>query len=301
MGEKCKHFSRGICLKKNEAILSTSERSQPSPTSVNRSQLPRKYHDIFGQIHGTLYDLAQEHMKLQPYGLTQNKQQKGLKPAWEISNPKEDDEVMNQEIGNWQAGQMKLREATDKATRDYLRNVSVRGMYANTEEDIEHLLQYLVDCSKYKNNNDKDILRQWLAHNGHQGNKDFINFLAHAGGIISKEGVVLGVSQTDELNWTIENGDIVMNIDISVHSLIMNDRIYANDKNGHMVVTDSPENIKKTGAPLLRFQSQVKLHINNDQVVEPQVTRLIVTSYTSDLQPSDKLVSQNSAISLRTL
>ncbi len=286
-----------LFVEKEEAILPESERAQTSPTAVNRAdldKLPRKYHETFGRIHATLYDLVQEHMNLQQTNVTQNKQ-KGLKPAWEISYPKTDNEIMSQEIGKWQATQMKLRDSTDKASKDYLRNVSVRGMFANTEDDIKHLLQYLVDCSKC-NNNDKETLLQWLAHNGHQGNKDFINQLAHAGALISEEGVVLGVSKTDELNWTIENGEIVMNIDFSVHSLIIDGRIYTHNDTMNMVATDSPENIKKTGTPLLRFQSQVKLHINDEKIVEPQVTRLVVTSGTNDLQPSNQLLPQNSAI-----
>ncbi|CEG57239.1 hypothetical protein [Legionella fallonii] len=280
-----------IFVTRKEAILPESERAQPTPVTVT-GKLPRKYHEIFGPIHCTLYDLAIENKILKQNSITPNSQEKS-KPAWK-ERYRGEGEITNQVVGNWQASRMKLGESTEKASKDYLRNVGVRGMHARIEEDIKPLLQYLVNCTNYQED-DKDILQQWLEHNGHQSNKDFINLLAHAGAIISEKEVVLGGAKTDELNWTVENGEIVMNIDISINSLIMNNKIYINNKHMKLVETDSPP--KTTESPLLRFQSQVKLHINEDHVVEPQISQMIVTSYTNDLQPSDELLQQNSPVS----
>lgn len=283
------HQLAEIMVKNKEIILPESERQQPALTDFAHNssyRLPRnkRYFNIFGSIHGTLQDMLRDYMPFQKTRIVPNKITK-VPSTWEfVYSPNEEGEVMNQSIGRWQASRMTLKTTPDRASFDYQRTISIRGMVAQNEEDIENLLQYLVEGSKYKEQ-EKETVKKWLRHNGDQDNLRFIDLLIGSGEFTAQKSAAILKTTHGGLNWTLEDGAIVMNIDLNVFALIIEGTNYINNNKMEMIEQSDVEQISSEGPPLLRFQAKITLSVNEEHVVEPRVSLIKVTSYTPNLQP----------------
>lgn len=280
-----------LLAENGETILPASELKRQTGTFA--APLASKHHEIFGAIHTSLWKNFSSELS------------SGVLKAWSFSYPKnEKGEVINDAIGEWQSALMKLSEPPNKAFHDFHRNIGIEGISVKTEEQMDYLLWKLVAMTNYPEE-DQAILIKWLKSNGGQENNRFIDLLL-MGKEFTPEMATNMSSISTKQNWTLKEGKIVFECDVTNYALGIEGNPYVN-KNTQTLeeatideLAEFKENIKrgvqKTDIlPMLRFKADVELHINEEKRVEPRIVKLDVTSYNEQLSSPERLYTEEEA------
>ncbi|PWY56192.1 hypothetical protein DGG96_07575 [Legionella qingyii] len=287
---------------RGEVILPAYERKQ-KPINLRHpiDAVSASAENQFGSLHNALVALIMPHYQF----LNEEKLRKTTKKpsiAWNYDYPLDDsNEIMNQAIGEWQANYIKRNSDATKAYRDFTRSTSIRGLTATTNKEVEDLLDYLIAGSDYPQDCGNNI-RQWLQANGGQDINRFLDTLMLSGEFTPEETTSLLNTKGIEQVWCIENGKVVFLYSPIVYSLCMERGIMINDGTGKLTATQNPEHIKdnKTGnyrvLPIMDVKAKIELNAVGDEVI-PSITKLSVTSYSSDLvKPEPKVLDNTNSI-----
>ncbi|MDI9818465.1 MULTISPECIES: hypothetical protein [unclassified Legionella] len=272
-----------ILEKHGERILPQEERQQlPLFLAYDtRPKLETKCHELFGPIHHSLYEAAKPWLQYEE-NANIHKSLNPPKTIWTYTYPTNDNkEILNDPIGVWQASQMNLSSSLTKAYTDFKRDISIRGIKSNTDEDIDALLEYLLESSDYPPG-EKPKIKQWLERNGGQDNNRFFDLLLANGEYSGEPGSANLSSKSLEANWTIEDGKVVMNISMVSYAMLIEGRCFVNSRSGDLIAVE-PDATSKEGPPLLQLQAKIKLSVNDNNRVKPSVVALEVTSFNKEL------------------
>lgn len=273
-----------------EVILPASERRRSTVAFSHVPLLSATHHLVFGPIHRDLFESFLEYLQY-PKNQEIQRSMPSAEAVWTFPYPQDETgEIMNQQIGEWQALQMRLSdESPRRAYADFQRNLSIHGMVGKTEKDVDQLLEYLVADSDYTPEQRAAIIR-WLQSNGGQNNNRFVDQLISSG--IYTDGLPTAnlKSKSAEQNWTIENGKIVLHCDITSYGLMIGGVPYTNSDTKKLETLDDVERLsdpKSRFSPMLRMQATIKLEVDAAGQVEPRIVMLNVTSFNQMLSPPE--------------
>jgi hypothetical protein len=273
-----------LFAKNGETILPVTELDRG--TESISVPLETKHHNLFGTIHRSLWQAFSTQLR-----------STALK-AWSFSYPlNEAGDVMNQAIGEWQSQQMKLSETTQSAYADFTRDITIDGHKSTDDKQATGYIEDMIVRSNYPEDQ-KEAIKTWISHNGGQNNNRFIDLLLMEKEY-TKDPAANLTSTSAKQNWTIKNGKIVFEFDITSYGLLIDGGTYIN-KNGTQLeeatieelieLKENKHDAQKLGIfPILRFKAEVELGIIDKHVVEPRVIALNVTSYNDQLLSPEHL------------
>lgn len=242
------------------------------------------------------------------------------KPTWTFPYPLENNEqVMNDPIGIWQDDRMTLSSEPLRAFRDYLRDISLRGLDKKEKSiaQIDAKLCKMVDNASGYDTDEKELIKNWLRAMGGQGTNRFVDRLIENNHFTDPEnendGWVLAHSIPLEQHWYPENGKISGCFDILILALRKGivELMYAdpNDKQSEDPVKiatefDELENYPKEKLkPILRNKAFIKLDIakvakyDEEQqkiverkIVKPKIISLDAVGYTNFLKSPERFM-----------
>ena len=272
---------------KKEIILPERERSQTPITLPASPKVSANSDERFGPIHKKLVEvLSPQYQFLKNEAL--RKKVKAPSIAWNYDYPLEENEVMNQAIGEWQNIISPLNNDAIKAHRDFMRDFSIKGVVPKTPTEIDDLLEYLLQGSSYSQQ-DRVIIKQWLHANGGQDINRFLDSLLISGEFTPEQTAALLNAKAIDQGWSIEKGKVVFFYEPIVYSMNIDGEIYVNSgRGGQLRSENDPEKIKdKSGnyrvPPLMKIRSQIELNVDGNGHVIPSITALNVQSYSPDL------------------
>lgn len=283
-----------LLAENGETILRASELKRQTDTFA--APLASKHHEIFGAIHKSLWENFSSELS------------SGILKAWSFSYPKnEKGEVINDAIGEWQSNVMKLSENPNKAFLDFHRNIGIDGKSAKTLEHMDYLVGKLVAMADYPKE-DQAILIQWLKSNGGQDNNRFVDLLLMSQEFTPELATNFSSISTKQ-NWTLREGKIVFECDVTNYALGIEGNPYVNKNTKTLeeptkttidelieFKKDIKQGAQKTGIlPMLRFKADVELYINDEKRVEPRIVKLDVTSYNEQLTSPERLYKAEEA------
>jgi hypothetical protein len=290
-----------LMSKKGEIILLEQERRQlPISLKSAANVVPAKTEEQFSSIHHDLVELISDRYQYLKDAQKREALQKKPKVAWDYDYPVDEviKEVMNHAIGEWQNQYTEMNSDRTKAYGDYKRDVSIRGITAKSDKEVEDLLEYLMMDTDYSAR-DNPLIKQWLQANGGQDMNRFLDTLLYQGEFTSHEESSLLNTMGIEQRWSVENAKVVFSYESVVYTINMDGNIWANDERGNLKIKDDPETIKdKSGKyhvpPLMRVKSKIELNVNEKGAVVPSITALNVQSYSAGLiKPDAMLLKKN--------
>ncbi|MGC1182566.1 hypothetical protein [Legionella sp.] len=272
--------------KNKETILPEHERQLKSLSFSQKNPhqaITSKDYSVFGLIHKTLSDLVINRLQFEKNAKNRLKLKKSPE-VWVYEYPVVKGQVMNQAVGEWQADRMKLASSQyepQKAYTDFQRNISIRGMIGQTEDEVTDLLNYLVVATNYSLDEKKSI-KYWLEMKGGQDNNRFLDLLIASGAFTSQMGSALLKTTSLEQNWTLENGKIIFFYESMVHALFVDGEVWVNNGLGVLAKEPDPEQItSEINQPLMHVCAKIELNINSDHKVIPQIIALKIISFTN--------------------
>ncbi|MDR3501996.1 MAG: hypothetical protein P4L79_05375 [Legionella sp.] len=283
-------------VQKGECILPSDERAQKAiSVIISAGPVPVKAEHHFGAVHHALVELVSTRYQF----LKNEEKHEKVKKAplrWNYNYPLDEElgEVMNQSIGEWQAHHTPMQAEPTKAYRDFKRDISIRGITAATDKEVDDVLEYLVKGSSYSLEEQK-VIKRWLQSNGGQDMNRFLDLLLISGEFTPDPSSLVN-TESMEQGWSIENGNVVFSYESVIYSINVDGDVRVNNGKGQLVIEENPEKIKdKSGnysvPPLMRVKSKIELNIN-EGVVIPSITSLSVQSYNSALlDPGSKILN----------
>ncbi len=258
--------------------------------------LPKSAEPILGAIYKKISsDLGKNHI------------------TWFHSLPvNEHNEVMNDEIRNWQQYMAGSPESPTLAHRDFTRDIRIGNnspaslradTHAKTDDNIRNAITQLVEKSSYGDK--KSIISAWLSARGGQEMNSFISLMIKNQLAFRIPKSTLNTSDPDIIpsmraeaktsNWSLdENGQATFSLDYQVKTIQFGSEsalLKCRDGIVREVSTDTNEfeASLKSVAYIASVACKVKLDVDSTGNVTPKVTSLVVVSYTDMLKPSPSL------------
>ena len=290
-GNKLKTMA-DVMAEKGEIILPEHERVLAVGTTLPFEAIPANKEHDFGSIHQALVELISSHYQFLKNDEIRKSIKKSAKDVWSCEYPSdENNQILNQAIGEWQELCMGLNNDPKKACKDFTRNISIRGLTATDHKDVEDLIDYLLVASNYSENH-QDLLKIWLQANGGQDINRFLDLLMASGEFTAGNPVGLSGVKAIEQGWILEKNKVIFSYETMVYSLIKDGNVVANDNKNRLTTVIDPEKIQDSKTnyfkvpPLMKVSAKIELTIANNQII-PAIKSLQVISYTNDIKKPD--------------
>ena len=247
-----------------------------TPTFFASQTIPNENCAIFTGIHDKLREIFGNNLAL--------RKQLALAPLWVYSYPKnESSHVIDPNIITWQRDHAVLLAGDPAYHNDFVRDYSILNMLGKTNQNVDDLLAYLLERSKY-NEEEKTLLLTWLKANGGQDNNRFIDLLlasgAYTNGTCANQFKSNGIVQ----NWTIsDTGTIIFQLETVLKGLVLNGEVYqTNPKTEYLEKVELIDDNSHNLLPSMAIKATIELDVQAG-IVLPHITDLVVSSFSNTL------------------